>query len=575
MRNDACLDTVKPDIHCQETFMYSSLSPTPLLRAHVSTRGGRHRAPGIDPVWLNGRILLGSAAIAFGMGAASLAASPSATAEAGTAAHQSASTVKSRPSTPHRTDAASKTGADSEKAPKTARAPKQKPKNSAGTEHKDRKSDDAPSLKKTVSGNASTTEESGTKTETVSHSTKNAKTGNIGSKTLAKAVMTSTADTETKPKVSLLDYVFKNSVPTGKDAEQTSTNTDTSNTITGTFQVSDKEWDAVEASLSKIPVYGSVTLTQGASVHGVTTMNYHYEVTSPSILKTGGQDSFTVSLDDDVATNPFHSANLSDLLHKLTGGLLGAPAQSSFTVTVNVAKTSAPVQDTSFFDDFNGPAGSAPDPAYWTADDDGWRTNGEKGVFDNSTRTAFLDGNGNLVIRAIQTQPGQFITARLTTRDKVEMGLGTLSARIQVPAGEGLWPAFWTLGSNVTQDGWPKSGEIDVMEVWNAASGQPTTNHTNVISYQNSALGVTAQQMQNTYSGDDLTSGFHTFWMKREVGKVTIGIDDTTVSTVTEDQMANWPFDEPVYAILNIAVGGTMPQTTPGADFTQADMLVD
>ena len=122
-------------------------------------------------------------------------------------------------------------------------------------------------------------------------------------------------------------------------------------------------------------------------------------------------------------------------------------------------------------DEFNGAANTPPDPTKWNFDlgGGGWG-NGEQEVYTNSVNNAFQDGKGNLVIRAIKDAGGNFTSARLLTgidnaSDAVNLNwqYGKIEARIKLPFGPGVWPAFWMLGSNYSTVSWPDCGEIDIL----------------------------------------------------------------------------------------------------------------
>ena len=117
-----------------------------------------------------------------------------------------------------------------------------------------------------------------------------------------------------------------------------------------------------------------------------------------------------------------------------------------------------------FEDDFTGPAGAAPDPSKWTYDlgGGGWGNN-ELEVYTNSRTNSFLDGDGHLVIRA--TKSGRtFHSARLKTIGKFAKYRGTFEARIKLDIQRGLWPAWWAIGANFPEVGWPACGEVDMLE---------------------------------------------------------------------------------------------------------------
>ena len=123
-------------------------------------------------------------------------------------------------------------------------------------------------------------------------------------------------------------------------------------------------------------------------------------------------------------------------------------------------------------DEFDGPAGSAPNSSKWGYDigGGGWG-NKELETYTNRTQNASLDGDGNLVIKVIKetfTGPDritrEYTSARLLTKGKFEQRYGRFEARMKLPFGQGIWPAFWMLGNDIDTVGWPRCGEIDIME---------------------------------------------------------------------------------------------------------------
>lgn len=121
-------------------------------------------------------------------------------------------------------------------------------------------------------------------------------------------------------------------------------------------------------------------------------------------------------------------------------------------------------------DEFDGPSGQLPDSSNWGYDigGEGWG-NQELEYYTNSATNAALDGNGNLVITARQENNNdyhcwyglcQYTSARLLTAGKFSQLYGAIEARIKIPKGQGIWPAFWMLGENISQVGWPQCGEI-------------------------------------------------------------------------------------------------------------------
>src|SRR5208337_734239 len=115
-------------------------------------------------------------------------------------------------------------------------------------------------------------------------------------------------------------------------------------------------------------------------------------------------------------------------------------------------------------DEFNGPANTPPDPTKWTYDlgnNYGWG-NDELEIYTQSA--AYQDGAGNLVIHVAQNSNGSYTSARIKTQGLFNTKYGRVEAKIKIPYGQGIWPAFWMLGEDIDINGWPDCGEIDIME---------------------------------------------------------------------------------------------------------------
>jgi beta-glucanase (GH16 family) len=129
-----------------------------------------------------------------------------------------------------------------------------------------------------------------------------------------------------------------------------------------------------------------------------------------------------------------------------------------------------PVYELTWSDEFDGPAGTSVDTTNWNFDigrgQSGWG-NQELQFYTDRDTNVVLDGNGNLVITALSESFGgaSFTSARINTKDKFDQAYGRIEASIITPYGPGLWPAFWMLGSDIDEVGWPQTGEIDIMEL--------------------------------------------------------------------------------------------------------------
>lgn len=238
-------------------------------------------------------------------------------------------------------------------------------------------------------------------------------------------------------------------------------------------------------------------------------------------------------------------------------------------------------------------AGTPPDPSKWTYDvgDDGFGNHelemycapGDvKPPCDAARPNAYQDGKGHLVIEAIRTASGKWTSARLKSDGLAQFEHGRIEARIRLPVGAGLWPAFWMLGVAARDVGWPACGEIDFME--------------NVLDNRDNPLGpgsVSSTVHGPGYSGINglsrkymfpnggrVDTSFHVYgaiWSKE---KIEFYVDDWhkpffTVSPKDVPAGGSWPFDAPFFFIMNLAVGGDWPGPPDAATPNPARMIVD
>ena len=237
-------------------------------------------------------------------------------------------------------------------------------------------------------------------------------------------------------------------------------------------------------------------------------------------------------------------------------------------------------------DEFDEPAGSPPNPEHWgyehgdgtTESIAGWGNN-ELEFYTEHVENASTDGAGNLVITARAAEPGldcyygpcKYTSARLLTRGLFELTYGRVEARIKVPTGVGLWPAFWMLGTNIGTVGWPDSGEIDVME---NVGRQPNklygTLHGPGYSGSN-GYGTTIDLPAPV--ADD----FHVFAVDWQEDQIVWTVDGTEYHRATPADVAPnaWAYNHPFYLLLNLAVGGNFGGPVSGDTEFPASMLVD
>lgn len=164
--------------------------------------------------------------------------------------------------------------------------------------------------------------------------------------------------------------------------------------------------------------------------------------------------------------------------------------------------------------------------------------------------------DGKLSITATQQDVLSFKSARITTKDKVEIQYGRIDVRAKLPKGQGLWPAIWMLGANIDEVGWPACGEIDNMEFL----GHEVNKIHGTAHYGEQGAGSTFKT--STYaSGDDYTEGYHVFTLIWELNKLTWYVDETKFHSLERKDIgsAQWRFNQPFFFIFNVAVGGRFP----------------
>ena len=259
--------------------------------------------------------------------------------------------------------------------------------------------------------------------------------------------------------------------------------------------------------------------------------------------------------------------------------LLGACASGGTTTT-----TPAPGEwRLAWNDEFNGPAGATFDRAKWVADTggEGWG-NREREFYTTRPENVATDGAGHLVITA-RAEPDttkyrcwyggcRFTSARLKTQGLFDQAYGRFEARLQLPRGQGIWPAFWMLGRDIGTVGWPASGEIDIME---NIGREPNIVHGTV--HGPGYSGAQGPGGADTLAAP-LADGFHVYGIEWEPAEIRWYIDGRQYWRLTPAQLpagARWVFDHPHFLLLNVAVGGNWPGEPDATSTYPQRMLVD
>jgi beta-glucanase (GH16 family) len=231
-------------------------------------------------------------------------------------------------------------------------------------------------------------------------------------------------------------------------------------------------------------------------------------------------------------------------------------------------------------DEFNGADGSAPDPTKWAIQTGGggWGNN-ELEYYTSRSKNVLIQG-GNLVITALKedyTGPDNvtrsYTSARMQTKGLFSQTYGRFEARIKLPKGQGMWPAFWMLGNNIDTAGWPACGEIDIME---NIGKEPTMVHATLHAPGYPPAGYTAAY---TLPSGAFSDDFHVFSVEWEAQQLRVYLDGTLYGTYTQSESpapTNWPFsNQPFFLLLNLAVGGDWPGNPDSTTQFPQQMLVD
>ncbi len=226
-------------------------------------------------------------------------------------------------------------------------------------------------------------------------------------------------------------------------------------------------------------------------------------------------------------------------------------------------------------DEFSQSDGTTPDSTKWGYDigGSGWGNN-ELQYYTNRTQNARIEG-GSLVIEARAENFGgkNYTSARLLTKDKHSWTYGRIEARIKIPKGQGIWPAFWMLGANIGPVGWPNCGEIDIMEnIGSLPSTLYGTVHGPGYSGSNGISGDTV------LSGAALGDAFHVYAIEWEENRIRWFLDGQQFFSLTPANLPSgsaWVFNQPQFLLLNVAVGGNWPGSPNGSTVFPQRMTVD
>jgi len=247
-----------------------------------------------------------------------------------------------------------------------------------------------------------------------------------------------------------------------------------------------------------------------------------------------------------------------------------APPQTSFHWTLT------------WSDEFNTPNNSTPDLSKWTYDlgGGGWG-NQELETYTSRPQNAQIH-NGSLIITARKEDftgadgiPRNYTSTRLKTQYRFSQAYGRFEARIKVPRGQGIWPAFWLLGDDIDRVDWPQCGEIDIME---NIGREPAINNGSLHASTFTGSTSDATKTITLPGGGALADDFHLYAIEWEPDVVRFYLDDINYATFLKSEWppaGQWTFDHPFFILLNVAVGGAWPGSPDSTTQFPQQMLVD
>lgn len=235
----------------------------------------------------------------------------------------------------------------------------------------------------------------------------------------------------------------------------------------------------------------------------------------------------------------------------------------------------------SWSDEFNGASGSPVDRSKWVTETggNGWG-NEELEYYTARSENAYQQ-DGNLVIKVLREKytgadgvTRNYTSARLKTRGKFAQAYGRFEARIKIPRGQGIWPAFWMMGDDIDKVGWPGGGEIDVME---NIGKEPALVHGTIHGPGYSGAKGIGDPFSLT-PPQPFADDFHLYAVEWEPKTIRFYVDQHLYATRTPKDLpagTKWVYDHPFFLLLNVAVGGGWPGNPDASSAFPQAMLVD
>jgi beta-glucanase (GH16 family) len=310
-------------------------------------------------------------------------------------------------------------------------------------------------------------------------------------------------------------------------------------------------------------------------------------IVSLATTTTGGTIHYTTDGSTPTASSTQYIAPFLLMTNSTVNAITVATGDNNSTVASQAITANVPSGSVAWSDEFTNTttANGQPNPSTWTYDlgfqccgNDEQETycawGSSIGSCNPASPNAYIAPGGGLHIVAMQPTAGTatYTSARLKTQGLFSFQYGRIEAQLQIPESQGMWPAFWLLGNNISTINWPACGEADVMEHIDgaeppASAGQPSLGYDWIAGSvhggtSSNELNGTQTYHPNLYSA----AAVHTYGMIWTKGQIQYYVDTpaniyATYNTTNGSFSATtWPFDQgPMFIILNLAVGGTWP----------------
>jgi len=225
-------------------------------------------------------------------------------------------------------------------------------------------------------------------------------------------------------------------------------------------------------------------------------------------------------------------------------------------------------------DEFEGPQLARTN---WTFDlgGGGWG-NKELEKYTSAATNVFV-ANGELVIQAVKTGTN-YSSARIKTQGLKSWTFGKIAARMKLPYGQGIWPAFWLLGTNITTVSWPTCGEVDIMEMIGGGAQRDSTIYGTMHWQENGAHASKGSGPHELPNVEPFNQAYHVFEVEWSATNMVWKLDGARYFSAVIDQIAQpgtAAFQKPFFILINLAVGGNWPGTPNASTVFPQQLHVD